>query len=100
MVQLVPSQCSISAGVLPPTSPQAAHPTAQMSVGEIARMLFSAVTVPVFGLVTTFQDVPFQCSMTALRPGWTPAAHALLVASAVTASRPAVGAGTRVHCRP
>src|SRR5262249_1715854 len=88
------------AGVLPPTSPQAAHPAAQMSVGEIALMLFNAVAAPVLGLVTTFHDVPFQCSMTVLRPSCNPAAHTLLLASAVTASRAAVGAGTRVHCRP
>src|SRR4029077_6690456 len=100
MLQAVPSQCSIRAGLLPPTSPHALHPAAQMSVGEIALILFSAVAVPVFGLVTTFHDVPFQCSMTVLFPSCAPAAHTLLVASAVTASRAAVGAGTRVHCRP
>src|SRR5215831_134237 len=96
----MPFQCSIRAGVLPPTSPHAEHPAAQMSVGEIALMLFSAVAVPVFGLATTFHDVPFQCSMTVLPPSCSPAAHTLLVASEVTASRAAVGAGSRVHCRP
>src|SRR5262249_40691133 len=99
-LQAVPSQCSIRAGLLPPTSPQAMQPAAQISVGAIARMLFSTVEVPVFGLVTIFQAVPFQCSMTVLRPSCTPTAQTLLVASAVAARREAAGAGTRAQCCP
>jgi hypothetical protein len=53
-----------------------------MSVGEIALIVFSAVAVPVFGLVATFHDVPFQCSMMVLCPSLTPAAHTLLAAIA------------------
>src|SRR5215468_3677291 len=100
MLQAVPSQCSIRAGLLPPTSPHALHPAAQISVGEIARMLLSTAELPIFGLVTTFHAVPFQCSITGPRPSCTPAAHTLLVASAVTARREAVGADTRLHCCP
>src|SRR5262249_1279101 len=100
MLQAVPSQCSISAGLLPPTSPHALHPAAQISLGEIARMLLSTAEVSIFGLVTTFHVVPFQCSMTGPCPSCTPAAHTLLVASAVTARREALGAETRLHCCP
>src|SRR5499425_2839453 len=100
MLQAVPSQCSIRAGLLPPASPHALHPAAQISLGEIARMLFRAAEVPIFGLVAIFHAVPFQCSMTGPRPSCTPAAHTLLVASAVTARREAVGAEPRLHFCP
>src|SRR5215471_13597548 len=100
MLQEVPSQCSMRAGAPPPTSPQLLHPAAQISVGEIALMLFSTERVPVFGLVTIFHALPSQCSITVLAPVCTPAAHTLLVASAVTARRDAAGAETRVHCCP
>src|SRR5215471_19849109 len=100
MLQAVPSQCSIRAGLLPPTSPHALHPAAQISLGEIARMLLSTAEASIVGLVTTFHAVPFQCSMTGPRPSCTPAAHTLLVASAVTARREALGAETRLHCCP
>jgi hypothetical protein len=62
----VPFQCSMSAGAPPPTSPQAVHPAAQISVGEMALMPINLEMLPVFGLVTTFQDLPVQCSMTEL----------------------------------
>src|SRR5690242_7120389 len=100
MLHPVPSQCSMRAGALPPTSPQLLHPAAQISLGEMALMLFSREPEPVLGLVTIFHAVPFQCSMTVLRPSCAPAAHTLLPASAVTACSPAAGADTRLHCWP
>src|SRR5215468_10888908 len=100
MLHVVPFQCSMRAGVFPPTSPHALHPAAQISVGEMALMLFSTADIPVFGLATIFHAVPSQCSMTVLRPSCIPAAHTLLVARPETVRSAAFGAATRPHCAP
>src|SRR5215470_3551380 len=99
-LHVVPFQCSMRAGALPPTSPHALHPATQISVGEIALMLFSTADGPTFGLATIFHVAPSQCSMTVLRPSCIPAAHTLLAARPETASRAPFGAETRLHCTP
>src|SRR5262249_50542412 len=63
----LPSQCSTSAG--PPASPHevTVHPTAQMSVDEMA-LRSSNMELMSLGLPTMFHSVPFQCSISALAP--------------------------------
>lgn len=74
---LLPFQCSTRAGRSFEKSPHWSHPTAQMSVAEIALILFRDVKGKVSGLAAIFQAEPFQCSMTA--PLWVaPTAQTLL----------------------
>src|SRR5580698_1670796 len=58
--------------------------------GDAARIPFRKLSLPGFGLATTFQDEPFQCSMR-VRSGppdhWNPTAHALHADSTVTPCR-------------
>src|SRR5215470_15105560 len=86
-VQVVPFQCSMRAGAPPPASAHTLQPAAQISVDEMALMLFSTEEVPVFGLLTIFQAVPFQCSTNVVRINCLPTAHTLFVARAVNANR-------------
>src|SRR5215469_15027982 len=64
--QAWPSQCRIR-GRRPPAArliPGALSPTAQMSVGDCARTPFRMLSIPAtFGLGTTVQVEPFQCSV-------------------------------------
>src|SRR6516164_8975628 len=64
--QVWPSQCRIR-GRVPPVARLifgALSPTAQMSVGDSARTPFRMLSIPAtFGLGTTVQVEPFQCSM-------------------------------------
>src|SRR6266571_1442325 len=62
--QLVPFQCSVSVSVTQPVLQELEYPTAQMSVAETTATPFNwFVEVPTLGLLTTFQLVPFQCSI-------------------------------------
>ena len=67
IVQLVPSQCSVSVAKPPVLS--RSEPTAQMSLAEIAtipfRKLSRAGLEVGFGLETMLQLVPSQCSIAA-----------------------------------
>src|SRR5713226_9217609 len=65
-LQFVPFQCSISACWLPLELMD--HPTAQMSVAEtMATAVKLFLDFPALGLLTTFQLVPFHCSVS-VRP--------------------------------
>jgi hypothetical protein len=61
-LQLVPFHCSISVWKTPLELME--DPTAQMSVAETTATAFRTLSdVPTLGLETTFQLVPFQCSV-------------------------------------
>src|SRR5260370_2674517 len=92
MLQLVPSQCSVN-------NPWSWSPAAQMSLAETAATAIREL-LPCglgLGLGTTFQLVPFQCSITAVgraenppagTPGPAPTAHTLAGDSAVISVTP------------
>src|SRR6266571_442019 len=62
--QLVPFQCSVSVSVTQPVLQELEYPTAQMSLAETTATAVKKVpNVPTSGLLTTFQLVPFQCSV-------------------------------------
>src|SRR6266571_3965946 len=68
--QLVPFQCSVSVSVTQPVLQELEYPTAQMSLAETTATAVKKVpNVPTLGLETTFQLVPFHCSISVC---WTP----------------------------
>src|SRR5260221_9813973 len=99
--QLVPFHCWISvrkALVVLSSS----VPTAQMSVAEtMATPLSVLVSVLGFGLATTLQLVPFQCSMSDALVPVSPTAHTSAVETAATARRvPLPGLETTLQLVP
>src|SRR5690348_3413305 len=88
-----------------------ALPTAQISLAEVAEILERTLPVLLrFGLLTTFHEVPSQCSISVtvapFEPAWNPTANTLFEASAMTPFSAlllvvgSLGVGTTVHLVP
>jgi len=102
MVHRVPFQCSIRGACPIPASPQKAQPTAQTSLPEIVATLLSELRFPAFGLGTTSQSAPSQCSMRWIRRrpqefDFPPPTHHRLETAVTPMSEPLPGTVTWLH---